>query len=96
MSEDAVRRTDAVAGLGRFLGRQPEQQPGNRSRHDGELEAAAGEARSGHDEVCVRWGTVPALRLLRERVLATTRRQLAVGTIAVPVFAEVVECEAIE
>lgn len=91
MAKDAVGRTGAVPAMGGFAGRHPDQ-PSQR-----QPEAPAEEqSRPARDEVCVRSDGVGALKLLRERVLACTRRRLGIGQVSVPKFAEVVEIESID
>lgn len=93
MGRDSVGRTDSVPKMGDFAGRQPDQP---QSRQHGAPESEAGQTARGHDEVCVRSGAVAALGLLRERVLAATRRDLGIGQVSVPVFAEVFDSETVE
>lgn len=93
MADHTVHSTSSVAGLSGFAGRAPNQ-PSQRSRAAGAAAPGGVAADGAGDRAFVHPVAAIALRLLRERVLARTRRQLELDdSIAVPLFAELVEGE---
>lgn len=88
MADSPVRSTSPVPGFTGFPGRSPRDEKAPSHRREEAPPAAAG------DRVSVREGAAPALRLLRERVLARTRTAFGLGeSVAVPHFAEVLDGE---
>ena len=92
MAEDSVRRTAALGSLSGY-GTRPQDEPRPGARRGGQEDEPEAVPSPPADTVVVRPGSVAALRLLRERVLANTRDMLGVGGVVVPVFAEVVGAE---